>query len=163
MATIILAWPIKRLAIARLQSYAYGGEPPPPGAEGLVSTRDRPVQVEPMAPPEPDRIAIYGGPLRSQFDEMTAESPDMLVETTTVEIKVRVFDPGDDVAGLDQLCGDTCQAVVTGLIWKPLDPHVRLWLAQMRQDPGSYMPTPEPSVVLSASLFFTAQVVAYGN
>lgn len=158
-----MSWPIKRLAIARLQGYADGSEPVPPGCELLVSTRDRPVQVEHLAPPEPDRISIYGGPLRSAFGEISAEAPDLVTETTTVEIKVRCYEPGDDVAGVDRLLGDMCQSVATGLIWKPLDPHVRLWLASIRQDPGSYVPAPEPSVIQSASLFFGAEVVAYGN
>jgi hypothetical protein len=163
MPTIILAWPIKRLAIARLAAYADGSEPVPPGAEGLVSTPDRPVQVESSVPAEPDRISIYAGPLRSTFDELTAEAPDMVSETATVEIRVRVFEPGDDVAGLDQLLGEMCQAVTTGLLWKPLDPHVRLWLSQLRQDTPTLVPAPEPSAVQSASLFFPAEVVAYGN
>jgi hypothetical protein len=163
MPTTIMSWPVKRLAIARLQGYADGTEPVPPGCEMLVATRDRPVQVDYMAPPEPDRISIFGGPLRSVLSEDTAESADLLTETTTVEIKVRCFEPGDDVAGVDRTLGDMCQAVVTGLLWKPLNPNVRFWLDQIRQDGGGYSPSPEPAVVMSASLFFAAEVVAYGN
>jgi hypothetical protein len=162
MAATILGWPLKRVAIARLQSYANGSTPPPAGAELLVSSPDRPVQVEHMAPAEPDRISIYGGPLRATFREITGERPDMVAETSQVEIKVRVYEPGDDVTGIDILLGDMCQAVTTALLLPPLAPQVRVWLASMVQDGGSYLPTPEPSMVASASLFFTGEAVAYG-
>lgn len=159
---LILGWPLKRVAIARLQSYADGTVAPPAGAELLVSSVDRPVQVEHKAPPEPDRICVYGAPLRAQFGEVTAERPDVLSERAVIEIRVRCYDPGDDVPGLDQVLGDMCQAVAVAMLTPPLSTQVRVWLSAIVQAPDGLTQQPEPAVVSSASLLFTAEAVAYG-
>src|SRR3970040_2200834 len=100
-----MAWPLKRSAFARLANIAGGISAPPIGAELLVSSTDRPVQVSPYLPAEPDRICIFGTPLSASRREITAESgrgawgnlvATGQVETVRLEVRVRVYDTGED-------------------------------------------------------------------
>lgn len=162
---VILGWPLKRVIIARLKDIADGTTAPPAGAELLVATPDKPVLVSHMVPPEPDRITVYGSPLRATFDEVTAESPTQVTETSQIELKVRVYDPGDDEPGLSIVLADICQAVTAAVlaVAPTILPSGRIWLAQIRQDASTLAPGPQPSIVESASLFFRAEAVAYGG
>lgn len=157
----IIAWPLKRLAVARLKAIADGTEPPPTGAELLLSTAARPVEVAFSLPSEPERVSVYGIPLRSAFDELTAESPSTFGEVALIGFRVRVFEPGEDEMSVDQQLGDMCTAVVTALLTVPLAATIRVWLTAMQQDPTVLTPGPEPSVAGAASLIFSAQAVGY--
>lgn len=158
----ILAWPMRRLAVARLRSYADGSVTPPAGAELLVSTPGRPVQVEMSEPAEPERIVVYPAPLRSVFREVTAEAPTYLAETAGIDLRVRIYAPGEDEADVDQALGDVCDAVATALMAEPLGGQTRLWLATVSQDAPVRAGAPEPGVTYSAVLSFRAEAVAYG-
>jgi hypothetical protein len=157
----LLAWPIKRLALARLAAYVDGSETPPAGAEDLVSTASRPVQVSHFEPTNPERVCIYGTPLRATANEATAEDPSITDQIAFVEIRVRIYEPGEDQFGVDFMLGDMCAAVATGLLAAPLFPSGRFWLSAMAQEPQSLTPNPDPSVTGVASLVFAAQAMAY--
>jgi len=161
IAVNLLAWPLKRVAFARLMSYADGSVTPPAGAELLISTATRPVEVAFSAPAEPERICIYGAPLRATFEEVTAESPATFGEVALVGFRVRVFDPGEDEIGVDQVLGDMCTALTIALLTVPLFAQGRVWLSAMQQDPTILTPAPEPSVTGAASMVFSAAAVAY--
>lgn len=163
MAPQILSWPAKRLAIARLTAYADGTTPPPSGAELLLA--DPPnhlVQVAWSLPAEPDRICIHGRPVRSVLREATAESPEIVAETAAVEIRVQVFEPGEDEQNVDLTLNQVCDAVVVALTTEPLTNAVRLWLAACTQEPTIIAGNAEPSVTGAAVLSFRAEAVAYG-
>lgn len=161
MDVALLAWPIKRLAIARLTAYANGTEIPPDGAAPLVSTPSRPVQVTHFEPTNPERVAVYGMPLRSSATEATAEDPSVTNQTAIIEIRVRIFEPGEDQPGVDQQIGDLCTAIATALLEESLFPAGRIWLSATAQEPQIVTPNPDPSVTAVAALVFSAQALAY--
>ncbi len=161
MTTTILAWPLKRVAIKALQNFADGTTPPPAGAELLASTDARPVQVAFTQPVEPDRVCVAGTPVRATLRELTAESPTMSAEAVPLELLVRVFEPGEDIEGVNKQLADMCQAVVTAVLAAGLVPQGRIYLAAVAEDPPSVTAGPEPSVTMSARLGFVAEVVSY--
>jgi hypothetical protein len=168
--TIIMAWPLKRSAIARIKSIAAGTQSPPMGAELLVSTPDRPIQVEHYLPAEPDPICVFGTPLSFSRREITGESgrgawsnivSTGQIETIPFEIRVRVYEPGEDVEVVDRTLGDTLSAVATAILATPLFEQGRIYLSGGRQDPTALAPSPEPSVTANAVLIFTAEVITF--
>jgi hypothetical protein len=165
-----MAWPLKRSAFARLGLIANGTQAPVSGAELLVSSTARPVQVSPFLPAEPDRICVFGTPLSASRREASGESPRYFggvmvsavqVEVVRLEVRVRVYEPGEDVEGVDRTLGDMCSAVATALLSQPLMDQGRLYLSGITQDPTALAPAPEPSVTGNASLVFTAEVVTF--
>jgi hypothetical protein len=169
--TVIMAWPLKRSAFARMQKIAAGTVPAPGGAELLVSTTDRPVQVELYLPAEPDRICVFGTPLSASRREFTGETArgawanNMIavgqVETVRLEVRVRVYEPGEDFESVDKTLGDMCSAVATAVLTAPLFEQGRIYLSGVSQDPTALAPSPEPSVTGNASLVFTAEVITW--
>jgi hypothetical protein len=167
---VVMAWPLKRSAFARLAKIADGSASPPMGAEGLVSTADRPIEVSLFLPAEPDRICVFGTPLASSRREATGESSRyaantivtaVQVETVRLEIRIRVYEPGEDVASVDQTLGDMCSAVATAILSSQLVEQGRIYLSGVTQDPTALAPSPEPSVTGNASLVFTAELVTF--
>lgn len=161
--TTILAWPARRLALARLTNIANGSLPPPAGASLLVSTPARPVEVSFSTPAEPDRICIYGIPLRATFREFTAEDPSQLTELATVAFRIRVYEPGEDEFHADQTLGDMCAAVQAALSTTPLAPAVRMWLAALQQEQTVLSASPDPAVVVAAAMAFNVEAVSYAG
>lgn len=168
--TVVMAWPLKRSAFAYLEKIAGGDTPPPPGAELLVSTADRPVQVARYLPGEPDRICVFGTPLSASRREFTGESATGSwanivaagqVESVRLEIRVRVYEPGEDFDSVDKTLGDTCSAVASAILAAPLLAQGRIYLSGVSQDPTALAPSPEPSVTGNASIVFTAEVITF--
>lgn len=161
MQVALLAWPIKRLALATLAEVADGSTPPPSGAAPLVATVARPVQVAHFLPTNPERVCVYGTPIRATARELTAEDPSVTGQTALIEIRVRIYEPGEDIEGVDQALGEMCTAVASVLLSAPLFPAGRIWLSAMAQEPQEFTPNPEPSVTGVASLVFSAEALAY--
>jgi hypothetical protein len=169
--TVVMAWPLKRSAFARLAKISNGTKPCPPGAEALVSVPpDRPVEVALYLPAEPDRICVFGTPLSFSRREITGESaqgsmPGLVsvgqVEMIRLEVRVRVYEPGEDFESVDRTLGDVCSAVVTAILSEPLVGQGRLYLSGGTQDPTALAPSPEPSVTGNALLVFTAEVITF--
>jgi hypothetical protein len=167
---VVMAWPLKRSAIARLSKIADGSASVPMGAERLVSSTDRPVQVAMYLPAEPDRICVFGTPLSASRREASGESPrytgnvlvtGVQIETVRLEIRVRVYEPGEDYDSVDQTLGDVCSAVASAILSAPLMEQGSIYLSGVTQDPTALAPSPEPSVTGNAALVFTAQVVTF--
>lgn len=169
--TAVMAWPLKRSAFARLGMIAAGEQAPPLGAELLVSDPPlRPVQVELFLPAEPDRVCVFGTPLSFSRREITAESRQAAlsglvaigqVESVRLEVRIRVYEPGEDFDKVDRAVGDMCSAVATALLSVPLFEQGRMYLSGGTQDPTAMAPAPEPSVTGNASLVFTAEVITF--
>jgi hypothetical protein len=169
--SVVMAWPLKRSAFARLSAIAGGTSPPPMGAEGLVShPPDRVVEVSQYLPAEPERICVFGTPLSASRRESSGESPryagniivsGVQVETVRLEVRVRVYEPGEDFDSVDRTLGDMCSAVATALLSSPLFEQGRMYLSGISQDPTALAPAPEPSVTGNASLVFTAEVITF--
>ncbi len=169
--TAVMSWPLKRSAFARLAKVAAGLEAPVMGAEAMVSAPpDRMVEVAQFLPAEPERICVFGTALSMSRREITGESrPGTIaypggagqVETVRLEVRVRVFEPGEDVDSVDKTLGDICSAVATTILAKPLFEQGRIYLSGMVQDPTALATLPEPSVTGNASLVFTAEVICF--
>jgi hypothetical protein len=157
----ILAWPLKRVILSHINGIVTGQTVPPPGTEPLVWTRERPVEVAHFEPPEPDRICVYGTPLRGTVREVTAEYTGLGTEGPAVELRVRIHEPGEDVIGVDTQLGQVLDAVVSAVLDQPLLPGGRLWLAAYAQNPPALTPTPSPAVTITAGLVFRAEVVGH--
>ena len=160
MPTVIMAFPLKRSMIARLSGISDGSIPlPSPTCAPLVG-----VQVGTVLPADTDRIVVYGTPVRSTRRQITAENTNA-TESVTVEIRVRVFQPGEqdeDVGDVDLLTGQLVQAIASAVM--DGDPIVypgmgNINLAAITQWPTAIAPYPEPSATGLASLFFTADLV----
>lgn len=159
--TTILAFALKRSVMARLQAINTGSIPPPAGAEMLASSG---VQVNPILPAEPDRICVYGTPVRSTRQITTAERT-TCTESVACEIRIRVYQPGEadeDVGDVDLLTSQLCNAVAKAVI--DGDPLVDrslgdLYLYEVLQWPTAVTPHPEPSVTGLASLVFQAELM----
>lgn len=161
MNVALLAWPIKRLALARLTGIADGSLAAPTGAESLIATPTRPVQVSHFQPTSPERISVYGMPLRAAVREITAEDSSVTGQIAFIEVRVRVFEPGEDQTGVDQQLGDLLSAVATALLEEPVFEAGRLWLSASSQEAQDLSPNPDPSVTGIGSLVFAAEAMAY--
>jgi hypothetical protein len=164
----VMSWPLKRSAFGRLARISAGMDPPPYGAELLVSTADRPVEVSLFLPAEPERICVFGTPLSFSRREASGESAQWAgntiisgieVETVRLEVRVRVYEPGEDFDSVDRTLGDMCSAVVSALKSAPLADRTNLYLSGGSQDPTAMAPAPEPSVTGNAVLVFTGEVI----
>lgn len=163
-----MAWPLKRSAFALLAKVAAGTTPPPNGAEALVSTTDRPVEVSLFLPAEPDRICVYGTPLSFSRREGSGESArpgfaSVQFEIVRLEVRVRVYEPGEDFESVDKTVGDMCSAVASAILGTRLiaENGGRIYLSGGTQDPTAMAPNPEPSVTGNALVVFTAELVTF--
>jgi len=171
---LIVAWPLKRSVIARLQGHADGTVLPPSGAE-LLATGDpsfSTVQVTDVIPAEPDRLAVFGAPLRLSRGNRTAEinsgtsssvpiAPSgVVIESVILELRCRVYQPGEDSTAVDRMLGNLVQAVAVAVLnGSPFFSQGAMSLLSVTQDPTIVAPNPEPSVIGYASLVFAADVV----
>lgn len=174
MSALMVAWPLKRSVLARLAGIAAGTTAPPAGAE-LIATGDSAfstVQVSNFLPAEPDRMCVYGGPVRATRTALTAEvntpvGPTVAIapggavlESVVLELRCRVFTPGEDIDTVDQLLGRLAQAVATAVVDGPaFFAQGAMSLTAYVQDLTAVAPNPEPSVTGMVSLAFTADVV----
>jgi hypothetical protein len=171
MGTVVWAWPIKRAIFARLRNISTGDAPVWPGTEPLVSVGDtHPVQVELFLPAEPDRITVYGTPLSFSRrvisgDSRQANFPQSIAtvqtETDRIEVRVRVYEPGEDVDNVDRTLGDMLSAVATAVLSDNFGDRVSVTLTGGTQDPTTMAPNPDPYVIGNASLTFTAEAVGF--
>lgn len=169
--TIVWAWPVKRAMFARLRNIASGDAAPYPGSELLVADGDtHPVQVELFLPANPDRVCVFGTPVSFSRRELTGESNQgglaqaiatVQDEQVRIEVRIRVYEPGDDFDSVDRMLGDMCSAVATAVLAEAFTENgrIRLYLAGGTQDPTAMAPPPEPSVIGNASLTFIAEVI----
>jgi len=168
--TLVWAWPLKRAVFARLAKVSTG-ELSYPGAEALLSVPpDYPVQVELALPREPDRVCVYGTPVSFSRRESSGESAQgdfvqsvasVQVEVDRIEVRVRVYEPGDDFESVNRTLGNVCSAVTTAIQSERFGERMRIYLAGGTEDPMAMHPAPEPYVVANAILAFTAEVVTF--
>jgi hypothetical protein len=147
----ILAWALKRSAIARLRMYAAEEYP---DAEALVG-----VQVEYFLPAEPADDCVFANPVRMTRTSTVAERHTVYREVVPLEIRVRCRQSGEDVEAVERRVGDLASAVATALTQAPLIGQGSFELTSMTADPTAVAPAPEPSVTSNVSLIFTAQIV----
>ncbi len=167
--TVVWAWPVKRAVFARLEKISSGEKPPYPGSELLVADGDdHAVQVALFLPAEPDRICIYGTPLSFSRriisgDGRQGDVPQSIAvvqtEQSRIEVRVRVYEPGEDFDSVDRMLGDVCSAVATAVLAEDFGQRITVSLVGGIQDPTAMYPGPEPTVIGNAALTFTVEAV----
>lgn len=173
MGTIVWAWPVKRAIFARLAAISDGSKPAYPGTELLVADGDdNPVQVSLFLPAEPDRICIFGTSVSfsrrviggdGRPGDLTQGIAVLQDEIARIEVRVRVYEPGEDFESVDRKLGDLCSAVASAVLAERFGsnqgPQITVSLTGGSQDPTAMAGSPEPSVTGNASLTFSAEVV----
>lgn len=158
MSTVVMAWPLKRSVLARLDAIAQGVLPAPPGTEALVGA-----EVTSALPADPDRVCVFAGPVLATRSATTGEFV-TTIEIVSVELRVRVFQPGTDdtdLTDIDKTLGDVCQAVAVALLdYEPIVSRTggSMQLVQITQQPIAVSPTPEPYAIATAAIAFRAEV-----
>lgn len=156
--TSLLLFTLKRVALARLQAVQTGTAV----IEGTDALLPADVQIAPILPASPDRVAVYFAPVRSQRVQRTAENG-VVVETVPLEIRVRVYEPGqddEDIAGtVEQTLDDVCNAVARALLDGPKLGVGNFNLSNVTQWPTALQSTPEPGATGMASVYITADLM----
>jgi hypothetical protein len=141
--TTLLAWAAKRAVIARIQAWS----------DEAVSTDPLyQVQIGYVLPPEIERVCVYGGQVRSIRTQVGAEHALMFREDITVEVRVRVFQPAEDVQDTERVAEGVCQRIATAVSAEPRISTGSVAVTAMDQDPPALSPDPEPSVVVNVLL-----------
>lgn len=155
--TNVLLFVMKRVALARLLA-VQAGTTLIDGTDALLQPD---VQIAPIMPADPDRVAVYFAPGRSVRRQTTAENLTS-VESITLEIRCRVYAPGEDdedAAAVEQTLGDVVNAVARSLMdGQPLG-YGNLNIANVTQWPTAVVPVPEPGIIGLASLYLLADLV----
>jgi hypothetical protein len=145
----ILSGKMKRSIMARIGNLNLGDE----------------VQVSSTLPAEPDRKCVYGGRVRWAQREITDMKGVVFVQTITFEVRVRVFDLGDDVDGVEAEAERIISAVADGVVALPslVGTAGTLVASAGDQDPTMLSPGPEPSVAANFSVTFVVTVTTGGR
>jgi hypothetical protein len=151
--TTLLAWAAKRAVMARLQAWSD------------VATSTDPlyqVQIGYTLPPEPDRVCVYGGRVRSVRAQATGEHGVMFREDVTVEVRVRVFAPGDDTDAAERVAEGIAQRIATAVSAEPRITVGTVAVVAMDADPTVVVPDPEPSVAVNVALTVALSMMTPG-
>jgi hypothetical protein len=152
MATL-LAWAAKRAVIARIQSWA-----------DQAATTDPlyGVQVSYILPPDLERICVYGGQVRSVRTQVTGEHAVLFREDVTVEVRIRVFEPGGDVQDTEQVAEGIAQRISVAVSAEPRITVGSVAVAAMEEDPPAMVGDPEPSVAVNVLLVVGLSMITPG-
>lgn len=156
--TQLLLFVLKRVALARLLA-VQSGDTVISGTDALLAPD---VQIAPIMPADPDRVAIYFAPIRSTRVQRTAEN-NVVTESIPIEIRVRVYSPGEDdedAAAVELTLDAVCNAVARALLdGEPLAAMGNLNIVNVNQWPTAITPVPEPSITGLASVYLQADLV----
>lgn len=142
MATLLL-WAAKRAVIARLQSWADVSAPTDP----LYA-----LQISYLLPPDVERVCVYGGRVRSSRTQATGEHAVMFREDVTVEVRIRVFAPGDDVQETERLAEGIAQRIAAAVSAEPRISTGSVAVSAVDSDPTVMIADPEPGIVVNVGL-----------
>jgi hypothetical protein len=158
--TQLLVFVLKRVALARLLA-VQDGTVQITGTDALLATD---VQIAPIMPANPDRVAVYFAPIRSDREQQTAEPVNTVVkETIVLEIRVRVYSPGEDdedAATVELTLDAACNAVARALMdGSPLYALGSMNVSGVTQWPTAVQAAPDPGITGTASVIFTVELM----
>jgi hypothetical protein len=154
--TTLIAWAAKRAIIARITNWADPAIALP--ADPLYG-----VQVGYTLPPQPDRICVYGGRVRSVRAQATGEHASLFQEDVTVEVRVRVFEPGGDVEDTERVAEGIAQRIAAAVSAEPrLTSTGAVAVTSTDADPTILSPDPEPSVTANVVLTVSLSMFTQG-
>lgn len=140
----LLTWAAKRTIIARLQAVQALAESGDPLADA---------QIVYALPDEPDRVCVYGGRARSTRRQVSAERNALHEEIVVVEVRVRVFEPGDDQQSTEAVAEAVAQRV--SQVVAGIEAMGTVGVTATDQDPTVVSPDPDPYVVVNLVLSVT--------
>lgn len=155
--TRVLLFLFKRVALARLLS-VQDGTTIIDGTSALLAPD---VQIAPIMPADPDRVAIYFAPVRSVRRQTTAENITS-TEMVTLEIRCRVYSPGeddDDATAVETTLDAVVNAVACALMDGDRLGVGNINIANITQWPTAVQAVPEPGIACTASIIVTADLV----
>jgi hypothetical protein len=141
--TTLLLWAAKRAVVYRIQSASDSAQPTDP-LYGL--------QIAYSLPPDPERICIYGGRVRSSRSQSTGEHALMFREDATVEVRVRVFEAGADVQDAESVAESIAQRIAAAVSADPRIVIGSVAVSAVDSDPAVLVPDPEPGVIVNVGL-----------
>jgi hypothetical protein len=155
--TRVLLFLFKRVALARLQAVQAGTVL----IDGTAALLEDDVQIAPIMPADPDRVAVYFAPVRSTRRQTTAENV-TAVESVILEIRCRVYSPGeddDDATAVETTLDAVINAVACALMdGQPLGIG-NVNISNVTQWPTAVQATPEPGMTGTASIIVSADLV----
>jgi hypothetical protein len=150
--TTLVAWTAKRSVIARIQSWSAS-------TTGALAG----VEVDYALPPEPDRICVYGGRVRSTRVQVTAENALVFREDIIIDIRVRVQVLGGDIEDAERTAESISQAVAVAVSAEPRITTGTIGVTATDQDPTIVAPDPDPYVTVNVLLSVTMSMLTQGS
>lgn len=152
MATL-LAWAAKRSVIARIQAWADVATATDP-LYGLEISYSMPVQ--------PERVSVYGGRVRSVRAQVGAEHALMMREDITVDVRVRVHEPGGDDVSVEATAEQISQRIALAVSAEPRISTGSVLVTATDQDPTIVSPDPDPWVTANVLLTVSLSMLTSG-
>lgn len=143
---------LRRLIVARIANL------------GLVDETGQPIQVQTNLPPGIERRCVYAQPARWVMSETTvAERALVATQIITVEVRIRVEEPGGDIDDAERIAEEIQSAIASGVTTHPeaigLDQRGRIETSSGDADPTVVAPDPESRVIVNLGLVFTITLV----
>jgi hypothetical protein len=148
-----MAWAAKRSIIARIEAWA---DIAPPG-DALAD-----VEIAYSMPPVPDRVCVYGGRARSVRTQAGGEHALLIREDITVDIRIRVHEPGGDDASAERTAEGVAQRIAAAVSAEPRLTTGSVLVTATDQDPTIVSPDPDPFVTVNVLLIVTLSMLTPG-
>lgn len=145
MTTNLLAYRAKRTLIDRLDT---------------VLASDT-VQVAYAEPGDMLRLSVYGGGLRFTQSDAVAEAGVMTLETVTLDVWIRCYQPGDDVRAADMAVETLAEAIITDLSANPFLVDPLSVTGATLGDAGQPLVSPGPEPAVTSLLLLQVSCEGY--
>lgn len=152
MATTLLAWAAKRAVMARIAAWADLGYT---GLDG--------VEVTYALGPNPERISVYGGRVRSTRAQAGGEHAIFFQENIIVDVRVRVQVLDSDIEDAERQAEQIAQAVAVCVSAEPRISTGSVAVTATDQDPTIVAPDPDPYVTVNLILSVSLSMLTPGS
>ena len=120
------------------------------------------VQVAYALPDAPDRLIVYGSRARSVRQQVSAEHGVLYREDIVVDVRIRVYQPGDDAEDAERTAEQIAQRVSAAVSAEPRLVRGTVGVTATDADPTVTVPDPDPSVVVNLLLSVTLSMTSGG-
>jgi hypothetical protein len=155
VATLI-AWAAKRSVVARIKAWA---------DQAVQGDALYGVEVHYALPPNPDRVCVYAGRVRSSRTQASGEHAVLFREDVALDVRVRVQEPGGDVESAERAAEGICAAVASAVSAEPriVGSGGSVAVAATDQDPTIVAPDPDSTVTVNAVLTVSLSLMTPGG
>lgn len=151
MATTLLMWTAKRAVMARIGDWA------DLGYAGLSG-----VEVTYALGPNPERISVYGGRVRSTRAQAGGEHANLFQENVIVEVRIRVQVMDSNIEDAEREAEQIAQAIAVAVSAEPRISIGTVAVTAADQDPTIVSPDPDPYVTVNAILSVSLTMLTPG-